>query len=273
MKIKFKDISINLENFENTEGQNDIVLFIHGFTGSSKDWGEILPLIDSNYKTLAIDLIGHGKSDSPDDENYYTQDSLVEQIDFAIRQLNIKKIILAGYSMGGRVALSYAARYPEKVKGLILESASTGISSEEVRQQRIKYDLELAEFIKNNSFEKFVDHWMNIDLFKSQKSLPNETLKKVRDNKLSNNKAGISNSLKGFSTGKMQPLINSLKNINAKTILITGELDQKFTSINSEMVNHLPAAEHKIVENAGHNVHLEKRGEFILLVNNFLKQF
>ena len=206
-------------------------------------------------------------------EIYYTQDSLVEQINFVIEQLNVEKIILAGYSMGGRVALSFAARYPEKVKGLILESASTGISSEEVRQQRIKNDFELADFIQNNPIEKFVDHWMNFDLFKSQKSLPAKTLKNVRDNKLSNNKTGISNSLKGFSTGKMIPLINSIKNITSKTLLITGKLDQKFTSINSEMVNHFPAAEHKIVENAGHNVHLEKPGEFILLVNNFLKQF
>ena len=67
MKIKFKDISINLENFENSKGQNNLVLFIHGFTGSSKDWGEILPRINNKFKTLAIDLVGHGKSDSPDE--------------------------------------------------------------------------------------------------------------------------------------------------------------------------------------------------------------
>jgi 2-succinyl-6-hydroxy-2,4-cyclohexadiene-1-carboxylate synthase len=80
----------------------------------------------------------------------------------------------------------------------------------------------------------------------------------------------LKNSLLGFGTGKMPALFDDLKNITCKTLLITGELDTKFTDINSELVNLFPKAEHRIIKNAGHNTHLEETKTFIKTVNNFL---
>jgi 2-succinyl-6-hydroxy-2,4-cyclohexadiene-1-carboxylate synthase len=68
----------------------------------------------------------------------------------------------------------------------------------------------------------------------------------------------------------MPPLFDKLISIKTRTLLITGELDTKFTEINSEMVKLLPKAEHKIIENAGHNTHLEEPKRFIEAVKNFL---
>ncbi len=51
------------------------VFLLHGFTGSSNDWKEIIPLLNKNYSYVAIDLIGHGKSDSPQNVELYTAHS------------------------------------------------------------------------------------------------------------------------------------------------------------------------------------------------------
>jgi 2-succinyl-6-hydroxy-2,4-cyclohexadiene-1-carboxylate synthase len=103
--------------------------------------------------------------------------------------------------------------------------------------------------------------------------MPEEILKLVRENKLKNNPVGLANSLKGFSTGKMPPLFEDLKNIKIKTLLISGELDEKFSSISLHMSKLLPLSENVIIRGAGHNTHLEKPEEFVNSVNNFLKQF
>ena len=68
----------------------------------------------------------------------------------------------------------------------------------------------------------------------------------------------------------MKPLYNNIKNIPVKTLLISGELDSKFTDINSEMVILFTIAEHKIIKNAGHNTHLEEPHRFVEAINKFL---
>ena len=272
MKIQFQNISLNIEIFNNNV-RSDYILFLHGFTGSSLDWSEIIPGIDKRFNIAALDFIGHGKSDSPGDIDLYNTDSITEQINTAINKLGSEQIILMGYSMGGRAALNFAVRYPEKVKAMILESATPGITGSDLRDQRVQNDEELSNFIINNPIEDFVDYWMNIDLFMSQKNLPAEKNGSVRNNKLKNNAVGLSNTLKGFSTGKMPPLFDKLCKIETKTLLISGEFDEKFTAINYSMAQHIKDAEYNVLKNAGHNTHLEKPAEFTNAVNNFLKQF
>jgi 2-succinyl-6-hydroxy-2,4-cyclohexadiene-1-carboxylate synthase len=272
MKIKYKNILLNLEKIQKNNSKN-YILFLHGFTGSLKDWIDVTKNIDSRFNIAILDFIGHGESDSPEDENLYSTESIIEQIDLAINNITNEKIILAGYSMGGRAALSYASKSQDKLKAMILESAAPGITSENLRKERITTDEELANFILENPIEKFINYWMNIDLFKSQKSLPKEKLKLIHNNKLKNNKVGLANSLKGFGSGKMPPLFENLKNIKIKTLLISGELDEKFRNINLHMSQLLQSSKFIIVKGAGHNAHLEKEEEYVNEVNNFLNQF
>ncbi len=279
MKINFRDIVLNVEIFSRRDGfsrknnSGNLILFLHGFTGSSEDWKNIAGKIDKRFSLAALDLIGHGKSQSPEDENFYSAGSISEQIKQTAAELTDKKIILVGYSMGGRAALSFASKYHEKIHALILESTSPGITSENLRADRVRSDEELAKFILKNPIEIFVDRWMNIDLFNSQKNLPRKILKSEREKKLRNNPVGLANSLKGFGSGKMPPLFDKLENINIKTLLISGELDKKFTTINNNMLKFFPFAENHIIKGAGHNTHLEKPDDFTTVVNNFLKKF
>ena len=90
---------------------------------------------------------------------------MVEQTLELIKKFTKEKIILAGYSMGGRAALSFAVKHPEMLKGLILESASAGIKEKSLRSERVNSDEQLARYIEAHSLEEFVDFWMNIDLF------------------------------------------------------------------------------------------------------------
>ncbi|HLG32506.1 MAG: 2-succinyl-6-hydroxy-2,4-cyclohexadiene-1-carboxylate synthase [Ignavibacteria bacterium GWA2_35_9] len=270
MIFELAGLKLNVEFFHTVENDKPPLLFLHGFTGSSEDWKPIVPHIDKNFSTIGIDIIGHGKSDSPQSEELYTAESISNQISSVI-ELTVKgKVIPVGYSMGGRAALNFSFRYPEKIAGLILESTTPGIKNEKLRDERIKSDDEIIEFIKTHTVKEFVAYWVNKEIFDTQRRFSEEKRKYIKESKLRNNPDGLANSLQGFGTGKMPPLFEHLKDIKCKTLLITGELDSKFTNINSEIVGLFPKAEHKIIKNAGHNTHLEEPEKFIGEVNQFL---
>jgi len=273
MNIKFAGFNINAELKSLSGSQSGLIFFLHGFTGSSEDWDQIIPNINPRFAFAAIDLIGHGKSDSPQEFAYYMADPISDQILNAVDAFTKEKIILIGYSMGGRAALNFTLKYPERVKGLILESVSPGIKSGRERKERIKKDTELAKFISTHSMQDFVDYWMNIDLFATQLRFSKSKREEIKKKKLKNNRTGLINSLKGFGAGVMLPLYDQLQNINCKTLLITGGLDIKFTEINSGISKIFPSAKHVIIDTAGHNTHLEEPAKFTRTVNEFLEQF
>lgn len=270
MKIAYKDIFINLNPLRFNHPENDLILFLHGFSGDSNDWKGIANSIDSNFNIAAIDLIGHGETDSPDDLYYYGVDFISGLIEAAIKYLRKDKVILCGYSMGGRAALNFAIKNKNLIEALILESSTAGILNENERRMRIQKDNELAQFILNHSISEFVDYWMNLDLFNSQKTLDKIILDEIRNARLKNNPVGLANSLIGFGTGSMPVLFNELKILNRKTLLITGSLDMKFTQINKLMSELLPRSEHISIEGSGHNTHLEKPDKFSEVINSFL---
>jgi 2-succinyl-6-hydroxy-2,4-cyclohexadiene-1-carboxylate synthase len=271
--ISSSNIKINVACFPSLEKESAFVFLFHGFTGSSNEWLEIITNLNKKFSYVAVDLIGHGKSDSPRQLEHYKTNSMIAQLDDIFKHFTKERFILLGYSMGGRAALSYAAKYPDKLASLILESTSAGIADEKFRQERILHDEQIIEILENKSLEEFFKFWISQDLFVTLKSIPEEKLLKAKAEKLLNNKIGLINSLRGFGTGIMPPLQDKLNSIKCKTLLITGELDAKFSSINKELKKKIINSRHEIVKDSGHIVHFEKPEEFVNIANNFLSEF
>lgn len=273
MLIRYsKDVSINIESRSGNNPDSLNVIFLHGFTGSSLDWIKHFQLISGNVNVYVIDIIGHGKSSSPLDIAYYTTKSIIDQLHFVITSLNLSNVVMIGYSMGGRAALAYINEYPDRIKGLFLESTSPGIVETDKRDQRYQDDLELARMIDNKGLTEFIDYWLQLPLFETQKRLGNDFITVLRNTKLQNNPSGLANSLRGFSTGIMPHYWDKLSDIDCKTFLLTGSLDNKFTDINSKMISLIKNAEHVVIENCGHNIHLENPDIFFKHLNTFLTE-
>lgn len=273
MLIQTSGLSVNIEFPSPIKQERRYVFFLHGFSGSSADWFDIIPRLDDRFNYAAVDLPGHGKSECPVNSAAYSAASITHNLFELFKEITAGKFILAGYSMGGKAALSFAVKHQALLNGLILESSSPGITDITEREKRVQQDSELISFIENNSLEEFTDHWMNIDLFKSQKKLPPEKLGAVRELKIKNRKLGLINTLRGFGTGVMPHLWDLSKGLNIKTLLISGELDEKYAAINDKLEAVLPFCSRKIIKDAGHNTHLEKPEEFSDVINAYLKEF
>jgi len=267
MKMKLNGINYDYQIY----GKGEPILLLHGFIGSQKTWSNIINPLSKQFQVITIDLIGHGNTESPYDVNLYQMEAVVDQLDELLKQLKIDQVNILGYSMGGRVALSFTCLKQDRVKKLILESASPGILDEKEREDRKKHDFQLAQKILKDGIESFVNEWEKLPLFKSQKQLPEGVQKQIRLSRLNQNKMGLANSLIGMGTGSQPSWWEHLQKIEIPVKIVVGQLDHKFCNIGEEMGLKLQHASISTVPNVGHAPHIEEPEKFAKIVMEFLQ--
>ena len=263
-----------IDYYVETAGSEDLptIVFLHGFTGSTATWQEVTKMLKGKYRTVAIDLTGHGKTSIPRDVNRYSMDEQVEDLEELFNALSFQQFKLVGYSMGGRVALAYTIRYPKRVTSLILESSSPGLKTENERMERQAADGRLADRIVSEGLRAFIDFWGNIPLFSSQKKLLAEKQLAVKNERLSQSETGLANSLRGIGTGSQASYWDRLHTVNLPVLLITGELDTKFVNISREMQSYFPNVRHETIDHTGHAIHVEKPDTFATMIEEHISE-
>lgn len=250
-------------------GKGSPVVLLHGFTGSKATWENTAESLQDHFQVITIDLPGHGKTitSSP-----LTMESFAANLVEIFRYLKLMPVHLVGYSMGGRTALSFAMLYPEWVKSLTLESASPGLKSLTERETRLNNDEILANKIEQEGLESFVRFWEDLPLFNTQKQLPTTVQQAIRKERLAQSSKGLAQSLRFMGTGKQHSWWNELKKIDFPTLLVVGELDEKFVHINKQMQTRINEAQMTVIDNVGHAVHIENPSKFNTAILNFILQ-
>jgi 2-succinyl-6-hydroxy-2,4-cyclohexadiene-1-carboxylate synthase len=253
-----------------TLGEGDPLLLIHGFTGSIMSWGEeLLSGLSQGHEVVAVDLVGHGKSDISTDPERYRMEEMLQDLEEILDSLSIPEARWLGYSMGGRLALAGAVLRPSRVSSLLLESASPGLAGEGERRARRRADEALAEGILRGGMEAFVDHWLGLPLFATQGKLPPQVRAAARERKLKNQPEALAACLRGMGTGAQPSFWEALADIGVPTLLLAGEEDQKFTQLAESMAKEIPDVELRLMPRAGHAIHLENPFAWLAAVLTF----
>ncbi len=258
---------VNVEQF----GEGLAVVVLHGFTGHTETWRSFIGVARSGYTLIAVDLPGHGASDSPDDPELYDMERHVQALTEIIDGLGLRRVAWLGYSLGGRIALSVAIAHPERTSALVLESASPGLASLEERRVRVREDEMLADWIEEVGIDRFVVYWESLPLWDSQTRLPAEAREKLRCQRLRNDPRGLANSLRGVGTGAQPALHDRLHRLSAPTLIVAGDDDTRFSAIAREMDLALAHSQLQILPGTGHAAHLEQPDQFNRTVMDFLK--
>ena len=266
MNIHIRGIEYHVE----TTGGGFPVVLLHGFTGDTSTWSTCEAFLMKSSKVIKIDLIGHGKSTSPESIRRYEMESVVEDLCHIFQYLNIKQVDMVGYSMGGRLALAFAILKPTLVRNLVLESASPGFLTEEERKSRRQQDQQLANRIRENGIDWFIEYWENIPLFESQKKLPAPIRKRIKEQRKQNSIKGLANSLIGMGTGSQPSFWENLTNYPGEVLLLTGSMDRKFVSIAEKMSMRLKNSKWINIDGCGHAIHVEQPEKFGTIVSGFL---
>ncbi|MDD9148783.1 2-succinyl-6-hydroxy-2,4-cyclohexadiene-1-carboxylate synthase [Sporolactobacillus sp. CQH2019] len=266
MIVTLRGIAYHIE----MSGQGETVLLLHGFTGSLATWQFLDQALGDRFRLVKIDLMGHGQTACPADPRRYAMDEAVNDLAALIDRLGLEKVHILGYSMGGRLALGFACTCPDRVRSLILESASPGLADEDSRKARRLHDRKLADFIRHSGIRRFVDYWENIPLFESQKQMAAEKREKLRRERLACSENGLAGSLLGMGTGSQPSWWDDLDSLSFPVLLLTGRLDRKFCRIADQMGKRLKKADRQVIGSAGHAVHLEKESVFSQKALKFL---
>lgn len=268
MKFFLDGISYHVE----VCGEGFPLLMLHGFTGRGSNWSPFCSTIGKQSKLIMPDIVGHGSTvtDESVDVGHFLLESVANDFIKIIDKLGFDKVDIHGYSMGGRLALAMAVLFPDRIRKLILESASPGLKTFTEMRERFHSDNNLAYFILKNGMEAFVDYWESLPLFESQKSLLPDIRSAIRKQRLMNNPRALAESLFGMGTGRQPSYWERLHKVESDVLLIVGELDHKFCEIALEMQQNLQNGKIYKVENAGHAIHVEQPEKFGTIVSEFL---
>jgi 2-(acetamidomethylene)succinate hydrolase len=108
---------LKIHYFLRPGGDTRLVL-LHPSSGYGRMWEQTAEHLDPRFSVYAPDQRGHGDSGRPDGE--YSAEEYAQELRVMVDKWGLKRIVVGGHSLGGRVALVFAARYPEMTAGLIM---------------------------------------------------------------------------------------------------------------------------------------------------------
>ena len=245
------------------------ILFLHGFLGSSRDWDATITALGERFYCIAVDLPGHGASlNLPSDG--YTMEGASRYLTDLLDSLDVRRAVIVGYSMGGRLALYFALRHSERCSGLFLESASPGLESPQERNERRRTDEEKATRLESGNFDEFLHGWYQQPLFASL-AKNGELLQKTIESRRRNEPGELALSLRGMGTGSQPSLWGEIAGLRPPALAVAGELDEKFVGIGRRMGSHSPKIRFAEVARMGHNAHIETPKAYLNLLRDFLE--
>ena len=265
-RVPVNGIELNVE----VQGQGLPIVMLHGFTGDVSTWNSMAEGLKERYTIVLVDLIGHGKSDMPEEPERYLMERCVGDLLALAGQLGIEEAVWMGYSMGGRICLCLGVTAPERCRALVLEGVSGGIEDERERAARVSGDGELAKRIEEEGVEWFVDYWESQPLFASQERLDEQTKLTLRRQRLGNRATGLANSLRGMGTGTQPTIYDQLYGFPKPALFLAGQEDKKFVELGRRMGVLAPRGRFELIRDAGHCAHLENPEEFGARVWEFL---
>ncbi len=130
------------------EGAGPVIVLLHGINSDAASWRTVVDTIGPGYRVIAPDLLGFGQSPKPDDLDY-TADQHAEVLAATLADLGVsERFVLVGYSMGGNVAVRYAARNPDRLRRLMLLSAPFYLPPEAYSRDSFGWQYAQARFFQ-----------------------------------------------------------------------------------------------------------------------------
>jgi 2-succinyl-6-hydroxy-2,4-cyclohexadiene-1-carboxylate synthase len=227
-------------------------MLLHGFTGAPASWEPVLAAGNFAGRALTPFLAGHGAEWRSISVETFGDE--IERLAELAKTMDEPRLV-AGYSLGARVALVLLERHPGLFAGAVLVGARPGLVDSSEREKRRAADVERAAMLRAEGMERFVESWEAQPLFETQSQLPRSTLAAQRAVRESHDAEGLAHSLEVLGLASMPPTALPFQSV--RVTLMTGALDVKFTEIAEQVAARHPKVSLVTVPMAGHNLLLE----------------
>ncbi len=239
------------------EGQGDLVLLLHGWGSNITLFNDMIELLKTKYKVLAMDMPGFGESEEP--KVPWCVDDYVDFILEFLKEYAPKKITILGHSFGGRVIIKLSSReLPFEIEKVILVDAA-GVKPKKSLKQKIKeriYKMTKWIFSLKIIMKLFPDALQNLRKrngsadYNAASPIMRQTLVKVVN----------------------EDLCHLMPNVKCPALLCWGTLDDATPLSDGETMEKLmPEAALVKFEGAGHYSFLQCKAQFLRVLASFMK--
>lgn len=238
-------------------GEGPAVVIIHGVGGHKEDWREVATHLSVSRRVFAVDMLGFGKSSKDhDDLSIPVQAAAIKSL---LEAHKIEAADLIGNSVGGWVAATFAAEYPDKVNGLILLDVA-GFKAMFEGEPPVNFDPSTVE-----EMQALLAITTNSDLAQTH-----DIAEQAFEAYIASGEKAVS-AIWAKSIFISPRLEDILPKIAAPTLVLWGEDDKLFPStLCAVFAEQIDEAAHELIPNAGHFPHLDNPTDTIAAIENFL---
>jgi len=258
-------------------GKGPPLIILHGLYGSSDNWVTIAKRISNSFTVYLPDQRNHGQS--PHD-NVHDYDSMNSDLFELVNELGLSKFFLAGHSMGGKSAISYAMKWPEMIYGLLIADISpftddmkkSTAYNQHLTILKTILETNITDARSRNDVEMAIaDNIPSINV----RGLIMKNLQRTRLNKFiwKINAQSLLNNLEKILEGLPRPEGNYVEITGFPVIFLKGEKSDYISSDEfNDILKIFPSAELRIIKNAGHWLHSENPEEVSEAILSLLNQ-
>ena len=248
-------------------GRGEPLILIHGLADDHRSWRRALPGLLLRHRVLMYDLRGHGETSLGRPEGTLTQ--LGADLVSLMEAAGVDAAHIAGFSLGGTIAMRMAIDHPARVRSLVLVATSSrvGKAAADWYQQRVdmvkRNDPELRATLDRDAADVYAE---------SASELPDGLF--IRRQSTADPR-GYGNACAAMAALNAAPLDPELSRISAPTLIVASELDRhcppKAAQIIAAGIKGAAARVRlEVIPGAGHPIPVEKPHELVRSINSFL---
>jgi pimeloyl-ACP methyl ester carboxylesterase len=248
-------------------GQGFPILLVHGYTGNLVNWVFQIPVLSQKYRTVSLDLRGHGLTDSPSHPEDYSLERMAEDVFGLLQTLGISECYLCGHSMGGMVAQEFVLAHPEMVRALVLVDTT----ADQPTGAGLGDGGRLVQMALDQGMEAVFEEMLRVSpLFSTLAPANSAFIEKWREQFLLTSVEGYVYCAQAIHGRR--PLLDELHRIQVPTLIVCGALDEAFLEASRQMHERIAGSELAIIPDCGHIPVMERPQEFNRIVASFLER-
>ena len=243
-------------------GSGPALVLIHGISSSGVAWLPVVPHLAEQFTPVTIDLRGHGRSGKP--PSGYLYDDYIGDLDRVLDALALERPLILGHSLGGLIALWWAARHPDRAAALVIED---------------------SPLRSGEDFRPAFDTWIRLNALPVEELIAHYTeahprwkpeVVRHRAQQMAETAPGVFTELKADSmANEGVDRLAEIEHVASPTLLIHGDVETGgMVSLDdaTAFARRLPNAERARIAGGAHTLHLDVMREFLALAVPFLQR-
>jgi pimeloyl-ACP methyl ester carboxylesterase len=270
---------LDLFGFQAGDTSDPLVILVHGLGDDADTWRHIIPELSKNFRVIAFDLPGFGRSDKPD-VTYSVQffrEVILELIDLIDR----KPVTLIGHSLGAILTQAVTLSAPQEIKQLVLIAGGMAMKSQKLDAKTMFFLIPgIGEWLYNRlrkdpqaAYDTLKPYYSSLeDLPKEDRDfLFVRVNQRVWNNDQRRGYFSTFRNLARWLPKQQSDLAAHLSGLNTPTLILWGESDRMNPVENGRYLAQIqPDTRLEVIPSAAHNLHQEQPEQVLAALQNFL---